>query len=985
MATIGQALTSPEAGWRRYQDTDPNISYINYNNDWVSVLADGGSAHLVWNLDNSARFNFTGTKLRIISRINNSGSNRVFIRIDNTTFEFSTNGATTINRVLIFEKTNLTNQEHCVEIKNLTTEVFVFDAIDIDSVGSLLSYRELFMKTSLSEMKVGDIIKCRYAAETSGAIGVLSELGRSSLAEIPALSSPTPNGSFYLIHSGYDLDGRMKLVADRNIQHSISWDALNTAGIVSGRAIKYDLSLPVVAAWTMDEISSGANNLTNSATPTYTGTTSLTEGSISFRRFNGTSDHIAYNTSVSPVGQKSIRFKLRTSFVSATKTLVVMCTSDHMATQNGFQIMVTTAGKLFFRVFAGDNNWGYGVTSVKSVNDGQWHDVLITVSKDRTVRIYIDDTTAPDVSAVLGKLETAHSLSLRVGITTSTDTNIVRFSGDLVIPEFYSELADPTSLSEPSIRTITGGSVNDIANRYKGTCTGTEIITEGDKRFRRFSGDSDNKIVFPGTRIPKGKKTIRFKIRTSNINTMDSYPFSSINNFSTGNKGLTFWISTALGEIVFGLWNETGTAINCRASDKDYRDGQWHDIAIQWDGTTAQNAVKIFVDDMSTPKSTATSSVNDSTITYTHDITLGILPVHSGIAARRFIGDISDLEIYSDIIDLSASLTTKRYNAHISLLSGGVSALDKDNDWDKIIVESDLGGKIIPGDNAIWNWNSVYSWTSTSHITNTRRIVRGGATIFTYGDGLTTQIASNICFRPIVSIEQLGFTKFLIKDGIDIKSIINGSIQIVGTAPATKADFEQYGLDNLSSVDFSQFVNPELIVFANMPNIIPKSRLLAVPEDKLVLPKKDIDITNIDRIDSITMSAHEVNTGKVKIIVSPDSGVTWYTYNTETFLFEPIEVTAASVKAQGMSIATFNSLGSTWDDILTGNTARFGYLLSQDAVADTASTDSLTIQFDGIGKWRQVKESDYDVDYISNTKIEVQLYFAGDCKINYSE
>lgn len=30
MATVGQALPTPEAGWRRYDDTDSRIKYTNF-------------------------------------------------------------------------------------------------------------------------------------------------------------------------------------------------------------------------------------------------------------------------------------------------------------------------------------------------------------------------------------------------------------------------------------------------------------------------------------------------------------------------------------------------------------------------------------------------------------------------------------------------------------------------------------------------------------------------------------------------------------------------------------------------------------------------------------------------------------------------------------------------------------------------------------------------------------------------------------------
>jgi hypothetical protein len=54
---------------------------------------------------------------------------------------------------------------------------------------------------------------------------------------IPTASTDTPNGYFKFICVGEDYLGRKKLVADRNIQHTISWDALNTASIATGNGL----------------------------------------------------------------------------------------------------------------------------------------------------------------------------------------------------------------------------------------------------------------------------------------------------------------------------------------------------------------------------------------------------------------------------------------------------------------------------------------------------------------------------------------------------------------------------------------------------------------------------------------------------------------------------------------------------------------------------------------------------------------------------
>lgn len=94
------------------------------------------------------------------------------------------------------------------------------------------------IQTRLEDMVIGDKIISKYVA-ASGQVGVFSELGSSVAAPIPAASSATPNGSFYWIHVGNDFKGRKILVAEKNIQHSINWDELNTEGISTSSGLPF--------------------------------------------------------------------------------------------------------------------------------------------------------------------------------------------------------------------------------------------------------------------------------------------------------------------------------------------------------------------------------------------------------------------------------------------------------------------------------------------------------------------------------------------------------------------------------------------------------------------------------------------------------------------------------------------------------------------------------------------------------------------------
>lgn len=155
--------------------------------------------------------------------------------------------------------------------------------------------------------------------------------------------------------------------------------------------------------------------------------------------------------------------------------------------------------------------------------------------------------------------------------------------------------------------------------------------------------------------------------------------------------------------------------------------------------------------------------------------------------------------------------------------------------------------------------------------------------------------------------------------------------------------------------------------------------LTAIPPDRLLIASGDKDLSYVQNIDYFKLTGIGNN---LKIVVSVDSGATWKTFNTDHW--EDINLTVDDVKVKGIDIATFNVINSTyWNLLNTNKKIRFAYLLSMDNISDTENIDNLDLQYDGIGKWVQAKETDYDVVYSSNTQLQVFIKFSGDIKINY--
>lgn len=142
MATIGQSLTSPEAGWKRYDDRD---TVITYEGKWLQQTH---ASHYLTTLtytntpSSKIKFNFTGNKLRIIVNAYTNNETNTKITIDNKIFDsFSTKaGSGEVFQCLAYEKIGLSNGEHNVVIETTSTSTFRFDAIDIDEKGKLLKF-----------------------------------------------------------------------------------------------------------------------------------------------------------------------------------------------------------------------------------------------------------------------------------------------------------------------------------------------------------------------------------------------------------------------------------------------------------------------------------------------------------------------------------------------------------------------------------------------------------------------------------------------------------------------------------------------------------------------------------------------------------------------------------------------------------------------------------------------------------------------------
>ncbi|WP_371364822.1 hypothetical protein SRRS_53740 [Sporomusa rhizae] len=147
MATVGQKLTAPEAGWKRINLTLDNVSYGGGTDSYkyganTAYLGDTLRLNVkgAW-----VKLNFNGDRIRIIGTSSDGYDTSIKINIDGEDFTFSERTGAFIWQALVFEKTGMSNSEHTVTITRISEykgdnlQVHI-DAIDIDENGEFLPY-----------------------------------------------------------------------------------------------------------------------------------------------------------------------------------------------------------------------------------------------------------------------------------------------------------------------------------------------------------------------------------------------------------------------------------------------------------------------------------------------------------------------------------------------------------------------------------------------------------------------------------------------------------------------------------------------------------------------------------------------------------------------------------------------------------------------------------------------------------------------------
>lgn len=200
MATIGTALTVPEAGWERLDDRDVNITY-NLIGTQSSNTNNHNSTYTAINNDSEIKFNFTGHSLRLLgSLISADLAFDIFIDAKPKITKYCP--ANTSNKILFVEINDLQNIEHSITIKNFNTS-FRFDAIDIISGKTLNPYKLSQVNKTLISLSSGEYKTLEKGSEGTGKFSIVPKMTSNTLPSGVA-SANTEHSSPYSAWCAFD-------------------------------------------------------------------------------------------------------------------------------------------------------------------------------------------------------------------------------------------------------------------------------------------------------------------------------------------------------------------------------------------------------------------------------------------------------------------------------------------------------------------------------------------------------------------------------------------------------------------------------------------------------------------------------------------------------------------------------------------------------------------------------------------------------------
>jgi len=956
MATIGQQLLTPEAGWMRIDDKSPSFKY---GSGWTVSGADplAWANGYIYNSTTTSpmEFSFIGTKIRIITGTSASGTTAAKIDIDGVIETFSVQAAGIYN-YLAYEKTGLSNQKHSVKIWRDANYLWI-DAIDIDSDGALAGAA---IRQSLTAPEAG---WRRYDDNHE-------TLSYTDFEQLNLTTSGAYRGAASFAKGGIStervrfdfLGSRLRIISAITRMERSPSITINIDGV----AEVFTARTSTIVNQTVVYEKTGLSN---------------TRHSVEIRNFNSpTASWSAFGLDAIDIDANGRL--LHYDEVIDPKDLVIgkRIRCNYKASSG---VVGTFSG-------LGQETKDFIPVASSATPDGDFYLIMVDDWNGKK-RILADRNIQNSIS---WDTLNAAGISSGSGLEFTEIMNLGYFSQVAIIDPVGGD--DSNSGSKDSPWKTVNKAVNSVG------VSGVVVLKSGVHTINTSTGSLHDLCTTKGlTFVGEGLSTIlevkntpvaivqtagtsayfyNMVIRPSNDHAGDARMiwysnYTARDNFKLRFNNVAFTKSMNGSYPTLACFSYSNNA-NANA-DSVFENCSF--IGINPEGDNLLNGLRYKRCAFSVASGIIPASKEDCAFNVTYDSSLhvvsgGLSEIAVGVYGGKLTWDSFTPEL------------SKNNRLTVGLLTGGVTITDKDNEWDRYVVNSTFGGAITAGDNSVWNW-SLISWTSTTGAAAGNRVRRGGAAVGTWEGATASSSATTATgFRPMLIVESSIYSKFLFKDGSNLKVYSGTAWNIIGTTPATKSIFNNYGMDSLSLITINALqelgeINLQYWIVDD--NNVKNLNVIAIPKPVVIKATNDLTINNVINIDSFTITTNLSGSGVIKTVVSNDSGHNWKSHNGTNWINVDID-DLDDVKNNGMDSSQINSLASIfWNELLGSGKIRFAYYIEITSISDKAETDALLAQFDMQGIWRKAPSSDYIYEYPSNSKLRVTFLSNGGYKINY--
>lgn len=491
------------------------------------------------------------------------------------------------------------------------------------------------------------------------------------------------------------------------------------------------------------------------------------------------------------------------------------------------------------------------------------------------------------------------------------------------------------------------GNAMDSIDGWTGTLYNSPVRVAGwnGKGYAMSFNGTNQYVQFNNTIVKMGAKTIRFKLKTNQTGN------ATLISNSVGVDSNGFVIQMFEGSIRFGVrhTDTSAYAVDVRTVEK-YNDNEWHDVICMWDGTLSTNGVKIYVDDVITPKiqGTATSLETKDSL---NNLMVGARrnPFNS-VIDLYFNGELDQIEIYDRVISPVPDKYLVQHNSQYKYHNGtawqtttATEANFKQFGMSQLSQITEAQWKELTGAKSLAMWSDFPDKKWANAVLNTEptvinSLLGNNPEVVYYTDSGVSDIVLETEVSPYSVYDYISETPTVIAYTESTEDII------VSTATEPFDIYDEFGdsVEVLYYTDDETVTNADLILEANWSPVdeldgnfevvtwTDESKdtakkvlnLSALPVPQFVYP---INVKNIKN-GLLDLFAKDVSVTKnAKFLLTPNN-TTWYTWKQGNFV--PVTLTNENIVKEGLTAEQLDNLSSTDLEAWTQETVNIGVFLA---------------------------------------------------------